>query len=67
MTYHEENWALATEGQGEPTRAYEEPEGHTWICPRCAYPLDEWERMLRWSLYECAQCGWIKVVKGERA
>lgn len=55
-----------TQESKEPILVREEPEGAAWICPRCAYPLDRVSEGNTLDLWECAQCGYLKVVKGER-
>jgi len=44
-------------------RTQEEPQGQTWQCPRCGSPLDMVAEHAFAELWECAQCGYSKVVK----
>lgn len=52
--------------RGERVEQAQDTEVVEWICPRCAYPLDKTAEGTTLDLWECAQCGYLKVVKGER-
>jgi len=44
-------------------KTQDEPQGKTWQCPRCGNPLDMLAEHAFAQLWECAQCGYSKVVK----
>lgn len=49
--------------QQEQLAAYDEYEGVTWICPRCAYPLEMIADHHCTELWECPQCGYVRRIE----